>query len=141
MERRRSVRNNDIQSYHISMILNHPYPFQDIAPSLLSYIQHILNMPNDIKLFFHAGETNWYGSIDENLVRIIFYNMCVCACAFFYKLAKFKPLINVSIQIIFFIFILAVMLLFCCSRANLILISDRCNIDWKPTNRSWLRAT
>lgn len=41
---------------------------EDKAPTLLSFAEPILNLPNEIKLFFHAGETNWFGSVDENLV-------------------------------------------------------------------------
>lgn len=43
---------------------------EDPSPPLVSYAEQILQLPDDIKLFFHAGETNWYGSIDENLVCI-----------------------------------------------------------------------
>lgn len=41
---------------------------EDVAPTLVSYAEQILQLPNDIKFFFHAGETNWFGSVDENLV-------------------------------------------------------------------------
>lgn len=41
---------------------------EDKAPSLLSFAQKILNLPKELKLLFHAGETNWWGSVDENLV-------------------------------------------------------------------------
>lgn len=43
---------------------------EDTTPTLLSFAEHILKLPDDIKLFFHAGETNWFGSVDENLVNI-----------------------------------------------------------------------
>lgn len=46
---------------------------EDTAPGLVWYAEHILNLPDDIKFFFHAGETNWFGSIDENLVIDFFY--------------------------------------------------------------------
>lgn len=35
---------------------------------LLSFAERILQLPKEIKFFFHAGETNWFGSVDENLV-------------------------------------------------------------------------
>lgn len=41
---------------------------EDTAPSVVSYAQGLLNLPETIKFFIHAGETNWYGSVDENLV-------------------------------------------------------------------------
>lgn len=42
---------------------------EDISPSLLSFAEHILKLPSEIQFFFHAGETNWFGSADENLVN------------------------------------------------------------------------
>lgn len=45
---------------------------EDKAPSLLSFAEKIIDLPKEIKLFFHAGETNWWGSIDENLVKFLF---------------------------------------------------------------------
>lgn len=44
---------------------------EDISPSLLAFAENILELPSEIKLFFHAGETNWFGSVDENLVSFI----------------------------------------------------------------------
>lgn len=44
---------------------------EDPAPPLVTFAEQILQLPDDIKLYFHAGETNWYGSIDENLVRLV----------------------------------------------------------------------
>lgn len=41
---------------------------EDTAPGLVMFAEHILQLPNDIKFYFHAGETNWFGSVDENLV-------------------------------------------------------------------------
>lgn len=38
---------------------------------LISFTERILELPTDIKLFFHAGETNWFGSVDENMVIYI----------------------------------------------------------------------
>lgn len=43
---------------------------EDVAPTLVSYAEQILKLPSNIQFFFHAGETNWFGSIDENLVCI-----------------------------------------------------------------------
>lgn len=48
--------------------------FQDTAPRLFSYLQQFSKIPNPMKLYFlHAGETNWFGSVDENLVMAIFH--------------------------------------------------------------------
>lgn len=44
---------------------------EDVRPKLLGLAKHILTMPKNINLLLHAGETNWYGSVDENLVRHI----------------------------------------------------------------------
>lgn len=44
---------------------------EDPSPPLVSFAEQILQLPDDIKLYFHAGETNWYGSIDENLVGLL----------------------------------------------------------------------
>lgn len=44
---------------------------EDTAPMLVNYAEHILKLPSDMQLFFHAGETNWFGSIDENLVNAL----------------------------------------------------------------------
>lgn len=41
---------------------------EDTAPTLMAFAEHILQLPDDIKFFFHAGETNWFGKTDENLV-------------------------------------------------------------------------
>uniref|UniRef100_T1P9Q7 Adenosine deaminase n=1 Tax=Musca domestica TaxID=7370 RepID=T1P9Q7_MUSDO len=39
---------------------------------LKDFIPQLLNMPDDIDFFFHAGETNWYGSaVDENLIDAV----------------------------------------------------------------------
>lgn len=35
---------------------------EDTVPGIFTFVEQIL------KFFFHAGETNWFGSIDENLV-------------------------------------------------------------------------
>ncbi|XP_031617621.1 adenosine deaminase 2-like [Contarinia nasturtii] len=44
---------------------------EDIAPGLVSFAEQILQLPDDIKLFFHAGETAWFGSVDENLIDAV----------------------------------------------------------------------
>lgn len=44
---------------------------EDTAPVLLSFAQQILQLPPDLKFFFHAGETKWFGSVDENLVKLL----------------------------------------------------------------------
>lgn len=44
---------------------------EDPSPPLVTFAEHILQLPDDIKFYFHAGETNWYGSIDENLVGVL----------------------------------------------------------------------
>lgn len=46
---------------------------EDGSPQLINYAENLLNLPEDIQLFLHAGETNWYGSIDENLVSTIIF--------------------------------------------------------------------
>lgn len=43
---------------------------EDIAPKLVSFVKDIQHMPADMNFFFHAGETNWFGGIDENLVNM-----------------------------------------------------------------------
>lgn len=44
---------------------------EDKAPRLVSFADQILQLPKDIKLYFHAGETNWNGSTDQNVVTSI----------------------------------------------------------------------
>lgn len=41
---------------------------EDTAISLVQLANRILALPKDLRFYFHAGETNWFGSIDENLV-------------------------------------------------------------------------
>lgn len=43
---------------------------EDTSRDLMSFADILLQLPDDIKFFFHAGETNWFGSIDENLVNM-----------------------------------------------------------------------
>lgn len=44
---------------------------EDPSPPLVSYAEHILKLPSDINFYFHAGETNWFGGIDENMVNTL----------------------------------------------------------------------
>lgn len=46
---------------------------EDTAPGLIDFAEHILEIADDIRFYFHAGETNWYGSVDENLVIVILF--------------------------------------------------------------------
>lgn len=50
---------------------------EDTAPGLVAFAEHILQLPDDINFFFHAGETNWFGSVDENLVTFILLHIVV----------------------------------------------------------------
>lgn len=43
---------------------------EDVSPGLDKYAERLLQLPDEIKFFFHAGETTWFGSVDENLVII-----------------------------------------------------------------------
>lgn len=43
---------------------------EDVSKNILDFIDGLLDLPEDINLFLHAGETNWYGSVDENMVSI-----------------------------------------------------------------------
>lgn len=41
---------------------------EDLGKPLKDFIPELLNTPNSLEYFFHAGETNWYGTTsDENL--------------------------------------------------------------------------
>lgn len=48
---------------------------EDINRKLISYAELLLQLPDDIRFFFHAGETNWFGSINENIVIWQFKNI------------------------------------------------------------------
>ena len=44
---------------------------EDLGRPLTDYAEKLLKLPEYIKFFFHAGETNWNGqSSDENVVSI-----------------------------------------------------------------------
>lgn len=43
---------------------------EDTSPNLVDLADKLLQIPEEIQFFYHAGETNWFGSIDENLVNI-----------------------------------------------------------------------
>lgn len=68
---------------------------EDTSPGLVSFAEHILALPDDIRFFFHAGETNWFGSIDENLVidfslfiSYTFFISVLLVCVFFFFLLR-----------------------------------------------------
>lgn len=43
---------------------------EDLGRPLIDFAPELLKLPDDIKFFLHAGETNWFGtSTDENLVN------------------------------------------------------------------------
>lgn len=44
---------------------------EDTAPKLVDLVENLLQIPEEIPFFYHAGETNWFGSIDENLVKLV----------------------------------------------------------------------
>lgn len=44
---------------------------EDTGRTLISFAEYLLELPDSVRFFFHAGETNWYGSVDENLVRML----------------------------------------------------------------------
>lgn len=42
---------------------------EDLGKPLNNFIDQLLEVPEDIDFYFHAGETNWFGStVDENLI-------------------------------------------------------------------------
>ncbi|KAM8708985.1 hypothetical protein ACLKA7_015883 [Drosophila subpalustris] len=42
---------------------------EDLGKPLSKFIDQLLEVPDDIDFYFHAGETNWFGStVDENLI-------------------------------------------------------------------------
>lgn len=45
---------------------------EDAGRPLIDFAEPLLNLPNDISFYFHAGETNWNGmSTDENLIDAV----------------------------------------------------------------------
>lgn len=42
---------------------------EDNSPNIINFADKLLQLPEEINFFFHAGETNWFGSTDENLVN------------------------------------------------------------------------
>lgn len=45
---------------------------EDLGFPLISFIKQLRNVKNDVKFYFHAGETNWYGtSSDHNLIDAV----------------------------------------------------------------------
>lgn len=45
---------------------------EELGRPLIDLVEPLLKLPEDINFYFHAGETNWYGtSIDENLIDAI----------------------------------------------------------------------
>lgn len=65
---------------------------EDKPNPLMSYAEQILNLPDGLKLYLHAGETNWFGSVDENLVIDDFF-FCR-SCAFIPKKNSFSSHIS-----------------------------------------------
>lgn len=42
---------------------------EDLGKPLSNFVDQLLEVPEDIDFYFHAGETNWFGStVDENLI-------------------------------------------------------------------------
>lgn len=42
---------------------------EDLGRPLSDFVEQLLQVPDTIDFYFHAGETNWYGSsVDENLI-------------------------------------------------------------------------
>lgn len=47
---------------------------EDLGKPLIDFVSKLLEIQNTTKFFFHAGETNWYGETDINLVDAILLN-------------------------------------------------------------------
>lgn len=41
---------------------------EDTSRNIFAFIDGLLSLPKGINLFLHAGETNWHGNVDLNLV-------------------------------------------------------------------------
>lgn len=45
---------------------------EEMGKPLIDFIDVLLQIPDDINFYFHAGETNWYGeTVDENLIDAV----------------------------------------------------------------------
>ncbi|GAB0096220.1 Adenosine deaminase [Sergentomyia squamirostris] len=44
---------------------------EDKGRPLLAFSKNLLTLPDDINFFFHAGETNWFGETDDNLIDAV----------------------------------------------------------------------
>lgn len=48
---------------------------EDKGEPLIDFADRLKSLGDDVQLFFHAGETNWYGTpTDENLVDAVLLN-------------------------------------------------------------------
>ncbi|XP_037950031.1 adenosine deaminase 2-like isoform X5 [Teleopsis dalmanni] len=45
---------------------------EELGRPLRDFVPQLLNVPNNIDFYFHAGETNWFGtSVDENVIDAV----------------------------------------------------------------------
>lgn len=44
---------------------------EDLGRPLIDFIPELLEIPDDINFYFHAGETNWFGVTDENVLDAV----------------------------------------------------------------------
>lgn len=44
---------------------------EDKGRPLVDFAEKFLKLPKSTKFFFHAGETNWNGETDDNLVNFL----------------------------------------------------------------------
>lgn len=44
---------------------------EDTSKNIFEFVERLLDLPEDINLFLHAGETNWFGSVDDNMVSLV----------------------------------------------------------------------